>query len=727
MIAEILLLLAGHSSSLFTADSTLDPAFASLLHPGEQQCVESLALIARRYKKVKVSCHVLSRSPSRYICALCSTLNQILKDEYEALVVETEAKVLRRDSELVAAKSFVPLSSIRAIFAEWDALLASLVTLTDELEAEKQWKPGPLIDLLLSRSRTGVQRIAYIFSRLSVTVQRVWRTQLIAFLVHGSLSPEDPLASSENYVLINGSVPSCVSLQTRESMEYVGRAVSTVKSAKWQAQLPRNLASEHTTMLEAVLPENQHAFDTAIAKIRTNVSEWLWLNVLTHQDVEDAVNSLANYFLMRNGEFGLALIREVERLKLSRLSNLSGRSSMIREQDLNLALLRASLGTAAQHDPALSRLRFSLPSGPIRPLLPSLSRGQLGSSVSKQFNNSTDLNFFDTHLLGTPLTLMYSVSWPLDLFLHSADLSAYATLFSFLSSLRKTHSRIHYCWSSLSNAQRVRRRWTGLGDGGTAEDFEVRQRLLRCGWGVVRDMGWFLDTLLGYVMTDVIDTEFAKLKELLGKGINRHSSADEMKETRQEGPRLSSETMASSRLDFTTLRTIHATYLDRLLTGCLLTNSALTGIIRPVLEICERFVAQVERWGGDILPALLFEGSLNEGENAVGTMVRDRWDVVAEINQTFHSLLESFHEQLAASTSQQPLISVSESSKSILINASLANYTTQNLSRTAKMMDLGDSRRHVEGLLLRLDFNGGMSRPRVKRARDDILAEGGLA
>ncbi|KAF8640878.1 hypothetical protein AX17_000526 [Amanita inopinata Kibby_2008] len=730
MIAEILLVLAGHSSSLFAADSTLDPAFAQLLHPGERQCIESLGSISLRYRKVKSSCSVLSRSPSRYVCALCSTLNQILKGEYEALVIETEAKVLRRDSELVAAKSFVPLSSIRAIFAEWDAPLAALITLMDELEAEKQWKPGPLIDLLLSRSKTGVQRIAYIFSRLSVTVQRVWRTQLIAFLVHGSLSRDDPIASSKNYALLTGSIPSCISPQSRESIEYVGRAVSTVKSAKWQAQLPRDLASEHTAMLEDTLPENQHAFDSAIGKIRTNVSEWLWRNVLTPQDVEDAVNSLANYFLLRNGEFSLSLIREIERLKLSRLSNLSGRSSIIREQDLNLALLRASLGTAAQHDPALGHLRFSLPTGPIRPLLPSLSSGQLGSSLSKQFNNSADLNFFDSHLLGTPLLLKYTVSWPLDLFLHLADLNAYAVLFSYLSSLRKTHTRIHQCWSSLSNAQRARRRWTGLGEGGTAEDLEARKKLLRCGWGVVRKMGWFLDTLLGYVMMDVIDSEFAKLKELLGKGSLRPSTngtGDAQDGSHWHGSWHAPENTGS--LDFTTLRMIHTTYLDRLLTGCLLTNPALTGIIRPMLEVCERFVAQVERWGGDVLPALLFEGSLGEGQKEVGALVRERWGIVAEINQTFHSLLESFHEQLSASTSQQPLMTASDSSKSILINASLANYTTLNVSRTAKMIDIGDSRRHVERLLLRLDFNGGMSQPRggIIREGTDILAEGGLA
>ena len=74
------------------------------------------------------------------------------------------------------------------------------------------------------------------------------------------------------------------------------------------------------------------------------------------------------------------------------------------------------------------------------------------------------------------------------------------------------------------------------------------------------------------------------------------------------------------------------TYLERLLTGSLLSNPALTSIIRMILEVCERFVAQVERWGNDVLPALLFEGSLGGG-NQVGELVRERRLVVAEINE----------------------------------------------------------------------------------------------
>jgi gamma-tubulin complex component 4 len=291
MIAEILLVLAGHSSSLFPTDHTLNPAISPLLHPGEQQNLEALALIAFRYRKIKSSCLNLSRSPSRYICALCATLNHILKDDYESLVIETEAKVLKRDSSLVARGAFVPLSSIRSIFSEWDAPLAALVALVDELEAEKDWKPGPLIDLLLVRSRTGVHRIANIMSRISTAVQFVWRTQLTAFLVHGSLSSVDPLSDAD-FSLTKGSIPSCVSVQTRESIAYIGRAIAIVKDAKGQKQPSRTLTKEHTIMLENVMPEDQHAFDRVISQIRTNVGEWLWLNVLTKKDVDDAIDAL---------------------------------------------------------------------------------------------------------------------------------------------------------------------------------------------------------------------------------------------------------------------------------------------------------------------------------------------------------------------------------------------------------------------------------------------------
>ncbi|KAG6337070.1 hypothetical protein ID866_2023 [Astraeus odoratus] len=736
MIAEILLVLAGHSSSLFPSDHTLNPAFRPLLHPGEEQCLQTLGKIAARYRNIKKACTSLTRSQSRYICALCATLNRILKDEYEGLVVETEARVLKRDPELVGQGSFVPLAAILATFSEWDAPLTALESLMVQLESQDEWKPGPLIDMLLSRSKTGINRIADILFRLSIAVQRAWRAQLAAFLLHGSTATADSIAS-ENYVLLDGSMPSCVSPQTRESIMYIGRAIGTVKSKKWRCQIPKDQAFQHALLLETVLPDDQYKFDSVISQIRTDVSEWLWLHVLTRKDVEEAVVSLANYFLLRNGEFSLALILDIEQLKITRLTTRSGVPSMIKEQDLNLALLRASLGTTAQHDPSLLRFKFQLPSGPIRPLLRALEGNSkhLLASLNGSFDEPTS---FDDLLLGTSLLLTYDTAWPLDLFLHPSDLQIYFALFSYLSAIRKTQTRVHGCWTSLSNSQRARRRWTGLGEGGTTEDLDVRKRLLRCGWGVVRDMGWFLDTLLEYVMVDVVDREFRRLKDLINEPPRTRSESIGREGTRDGNAASSSH----SHIDFTTLRNIHTTYLERLVAGCLLSQPALTAIVRPILEICERFVAQVERWGGDVLPALLFEGSLATGtDGKVGVMVQERVQVVSEINevipisalvvclsftpqQSLHVLLESFYRQLSLMTSYQPFTATGDASKSVLMNTSFANASTfqRTFVRGKGFEGDGEVRRHVEQLLLRLDFNGRFSKPKsaLSGGADDI-------
>ena len=86
-------------------------------------------------------------------------------------------------------------------------------------------------------------------------------------------------------------------------------------------------------------------------------------------------------------------------------------------------------------------------------------------------------------------------------------------------------------------------------------------------------------------------------------------------------------------IDFKTLRNLHATYLDCLLSGCLLSDHSLRLTIRSILDVCEHFTAQVERWGGDVLPPLLLEGSISEHiYDHVGVMIRDRWDILKELD-----------------------------------------------------------------------------------------------
>lgn len=103
--------------------------------------------------------------------------------------------------------------------------------------------------------------------------------------------------------------------------------------------------------------------------------------------------------------------------------------------------------------------------------------------------------------------------------------------------------------------------------------------------------------------------------------------------------------------------------------------------------------------------------------------------------QTLHTLLEAFYEQLSLSTSQQPFTAVNDASKSILVNASIASafsfHHTFVRPKGAKGLEgAGEVRRHIERLLLRLDFNGWFSKAKLKKDKqsegENILKQGGL-
>lgn len=81
-------------------------------------------------------------------------------------------------------------------------------------------------------------------------------------------------------------------------------------------------------------------------------------------------------------------------------------------------------------------------------------------------------------------------------------------------------------------------------------------------------------------------------------------------------------------------RQMHTSYLSFLREGLLLSDPESSLVIRNILETCERFVGLVERWGGDVLPELLLEGTSGERQ---GELVQERSDTVHEINEVCRS------------------------------------------------------------------------------------------
>lgn len=172
-------------------------------------------------------------------------------------------------------------------------------------------------------------------------------------------------------------------------------------------------------------------------------------------------------------------------------------------------------------DSQLDSLHYKLEKGPLRAMLPTIPMKTPKQTGIESKNDTVEHRnsiraMFSSFLLGTPLILTTPVTWPLDLFISPQALSAYSDIQAYLTALRHTHLSVLSCWTTLSAAQRQRRKWTGVTEGGTDEEVEARKGLGRAAWGTIRLMLFFIDQLQSHFMTDIIDVQHKRLLEQLG-------------------------------------------------------------------------------------------------------------------------------------------------------------------------------------------------------------------
>ena len=197
-----------------------------------------------------------------YLATVASTVQEALK-EYMDLIIRTESRVISHDSALVQNdQGFVPLSSLVAVFAHWQAPMAALEDLVQTLCSPPDsndydfWTPGMVIDLVAERAQTGYSHIASIFTSIDTALHSLWLTHLTSFLLFGAAllpskitptSPSlaldmgpDPLSPRHrSYELDPTMIPSDISHRTRESILYTGRVAATLQ--REGRQLPKLL------------------------------------------------------------------------------------------------------------------------------------------------------------------------------------------------------------------------------------------------------------------------------------------------------------------------------------------------------------------------------------------------------------------------------------------------------------------------------------------------------
>lgn len=333
MLAEILLILSGHSSSFFIPYPSppavpftckTSPSLAEYLHPGEITSLNSLADLAFQYRKVKtwvndiIDCGrkaILAESlrPSRkgkerevfvddkgghiklnqYLMTLAASIMEVLNG-YELLIVETEARVLSFDPAVVQdQQGYVPLSSIVTTFDRWRAPMTALSKIVDQLSSPNQrgdsWSPGRLIDLILFKSQTGNPFLQEIFSSLAKSLRVLFLTHLASFILYGiapsksqMTSPSigrtvgvDPLSPQYRVYALNvDMLPTSVEENTRESILYIGRVAATLK--REGRSLPKSLVDDLQRELTAVKSlEVGGGLKEAVEDARAEIGEYV--------------------------------------------------------------------------------------------------------------------------------------------------------------------------------------------------------------------------------------------------------------------------------------------------------------------------------------------------------------------------------------------------------------------------------------------------------------------
>ncbi|KDN48898.1 hypothetical protein K437DRAFT_255457 [Tilletiaria anomala UBC 951] len=759
---------------------------------------------------------------SAHLAPLCARILRHLEG-WDDLIVDLEDRILQRDTSLVAARSYVSLATIRVEVQVWESRLNALGRLVgmllkgpehsvalsiqqpgaDPLELPRiagglsGWTGGLLIDMLTHMADTGVSRVANLMAELRDAVEDSWKILLCDWICHGTANGS-PVSLGSNMIsqgpdalveqdedgtwhLRPHSLPSSISSVTSDAILYGGRAIWRVKTHTEIGHVPAALMAAHVEMLQCpeIRPSTPHAFAKVVLEIKQDVGEWLWRNVLTDQAVISALQDLGNYFLLRSGNFALSLIEEID--DVQRQKSISARtvaSGQLLESDLDLALQRASIGTELEDHPSLELLHWQKHSAH----LTRLRHHHITDPNSSTPEAASSAVVFDDDLVGINARLCYAADFPLDLFLSSAELEVYTRIFSYLVAIRRTHNRVLSCWTSLSNNQRLRRRFTGTSEGGSSkEEASQRMTLLRLTWSLAKDMLWFLDTLMGHFQTDIIEVQFIRLLSQLHDVHEQHS---ERRQTRRSNPTIpnargisspmettvrrssspadeSSELggstrkapnytpsgfppqstimpssrsfltttgnttgakmplTADKRLDFADLRATHVAFLLFLQEGLLLNAPRVTSLIRAILETCVRFVGHLERWGGDVLPDLLSEGSSEDASKTrESAMFKERDQAVSAIVVQLREQLRDFFEYISEGDLGVAAGNISQANQSLasmsMLGAQLPaighEMPKADLSRNAAQearLQMGlAARQHLTQLSLRLDFNG---------------------
>ncbi|KAG0355886.1 hypothetical protein BG005_005189 [Podila minutissima] len=708
-----------------------------------------------------------------YLKALANTLETRLQG-YRKTIIQTEASILSGQDNLGGMVPLSTISArfapYQLVFPAISNLIAQIHAGYTSTEQEERipYSGGALIDLLQDKAASGVPIQKEWMNDLLQGCCAVMMRQIVSWVIYGQIqdpfgeffifsvqptSSRDSVNSSffrsklqgsttthrrdmsasashrsstsskgsfkwqAEYALDDKLTPAMIPTPLAQAMLFIGKSIATSKQAKPKPiPIPQAMTQRHLSLIlplvvtpsattftdsatDSTIPRslNLNQLTRVIHQIRRDIANHLWVVVQVGERVVWALESFRRYFLLGDGEFALKLIEGLEEFKRNRLSRLgpninSAGAVSIRDHDLGGLMSKAAQGAqSAREDPCLKNfdLRLHRPSG------------------TEDFSGG----MFDDQLLGIPVRLWYTLTWPLDFFLTVDDLAQYGDIFAFLMTVRKAQVRLQQTWvhvKAMAQGVIVRKRrekkqqgpvlfkrqtpgqLSAVDTGENAEevDLDLQESEMIKHVGAVRsDMAFVVDCLWTYLQTDVIGPTFDSLLH----SITTH-------ETASLSNKITSEPGAStvSSQTFDSIHSSHAEALYEIRRACLLTSQSLSQCLKDILQGVEAFCGIVSRRAATAGGGGGQEGGFRagSGDDQDDKMWQD-WTDIMQLNKAFREDTDRLFADLSMVSRSGTL------GDNLHLKRSTSGLGSSLLGNGPQAFDMA---RQVDQLLLRLEF-----------------------
>ncbi|KAK3319369.1 Spc98 family-domain-containing protein [Apodospora peruviana] len=542
MLHEILLSLSGHPSPLLRSASSSSDDYAGLISPPERALLASLAHLSDLHVKlISFSAQMAASHPSVSCRAVATAIDSIHLAAFQRKVLEVEDSILRKDAGLVGAYNIVPLTAVVTEFDGWTRRMEWLWELVQFMlkvertkDGEKSCTGARVMDWLRRELQTGYMDVEDTARVLVRVAEVAWLKQVSAWILYGKLpsfgagdffvrKSED---AEEEYTCVPSLLPSFVTPSTGASMLFIGRSLNQIH-AKSAGDSRSLRGTDHLSTQLTQLSRLNHPLDSAtFARTITDIKNFLSRTILQHilplSKVLEALQLLRDFFLLRRGDFAMALTQQADekiRSRWRRAENLAYEKReglntvVVKEGEVAAVLVRtwAAMGSM-QGEHAEEDEGVELARDLVRLTLAARSYNA-PKTASLEGIASIAPTPFRNLLFSVPVVLTLQIPSPLDLFLSQSDLHTYTAINSYLLSLRRAHLRLTDLWK-ITSLRRHHPAPPGPPYGSSRngrekvhllrQRYTARSRILRSAWATASATIFFLCETEGYLQTEVV-------------------------------------------------------------------------------------------------------------------------------------------------------------------------------------------------------------------------------